>query len=1329
MTAFKSCFRLLIVAAGLVAPLVVNAAICQFIPTSGAWDNASNWSNCTGGNGVPVNTPGPADRAEITGKTAILPSGSFSVGDLYLGSATIQGAGIANTTLNVVTAGGIAWGSGSYTFSNLTVSLTGIAVIPAANGPFTVDTSVVQLNSSSTMLIDSLTITGTGAKFKNNGLLIPSSFVTSTAGGEFDNEPGADFSPAGALTVNGSFINKGNLILPTGNTITLGAGAAAQFQQPLGSAGTIIGNGSFNGASQVLTLGGGYVSKSPILIFGSVVNNGAVLEPGLAGQIGTITINGNYVHGAGAGLSIDVSTDGSSIQNDSITISGSASLSGSNLNFFYVDTGFGPYTTTQGDVINFLTAGSLTPGFSGFGAPATGNSTSLNYTATQAQLIVGALLASDVSLSPASMTFPSQPVASMSAAQILTVTNTGSAPLAFNNIFSTNPNFSTNYIPPVAPPVETTPMRAGAAQTIDPDGAVKIDFRSGGSDKVSPLAVNLARSGGKPEPVITRPANPTCGSSLAVGASCDVDVRFTPSAIGPSSGSISVHTNAPASPHSISVSGTGVAAAASDISVTGSTTFPLTAVGATSGVQNITITNTGSANLVIASISHTNPDIFGDTVNGPPPQAAHWCGFGSDSMGFPLPGGPIIIAPAATCQLVLNFRPNTSGTLNGTITIVSNAPSSPTAIVLTGTAAVAPTATLAPDPLNFGNVNVGSTSASLSATFTNPSGTPLTISSINFGPGFNVAGGTCMVSSTIPASGGSCTIAVTATPVAAGSASSSLQVVTSPLSNNPSVIIQVTGVPLPSAPVITSPSTASGSVGTAFSYGIAATNTPTSFNATGLPPGLAVNTTTGLISGTPTTSGTYSVAVSATNGSGTGSLTVTITITPASTPAVQLSQTAVPFGSRTVNTTSAVTTVTLTNNGSANLLISSITGTGGDFAFNTTCPISTPPLFVAASCNFNITFTPLSVNALTGTITIVSNAPGSPHIISMAGNGVAIAVPNLTLSAMTIDLGSQPLGMIGPDRGVLITNTGFATLNLTSVAVTGAGFSRVVPTLSSPSDCGVSLAPGGNCQIAIGFAPSVLGSATGQLTINSNAAGSPHVISLTGIGIALAQASISLPASIDFASQIVNTISTARPLSLGNTGSGVLTVTSIGVSGVNAADFSIAGDCSTVAAGATCALLVTFKPGAIGARNAQIDIVSNAGGVANVVRLTGAGVAVPAPIVALNMTAIGFGNVIYGSMGSPMNVILGNTGGANLAISSIVSTGADFSLTHNCPSALSPSTQCAISVRFSPLALGSRSGVLRVNSNAAGSPHSVNLSGTGCRYFSPAAARFFLTSC
>src|SRR5262249_50414913 len=86
-------------------------------------------------------------------------------------------------------------------------------------------------------------------------------------------------------------------------------------------------------------------------------------------------------------------------------------------------------------------------------------------------------------------------------------------------------------------------------------------------------------------------------------------------------------------------------------------------------------------------------------------------------------------------------------------------------------------------------------------------------------------------------------------------------------------------------PTITSPSTANGTVGVPFTYQITANQTITTWGATPLPAWLSVNTSTGLLSGTPTTVATYTITLSATNGNGTGNLTLTLTIgAPTPTP-------------------------------------------------------------------------------------------------------------------------------------------------------------------------------------------------------------------------------------------------------------------------------------------------------------------------------------------------------------------------------------------------------------------------------------------------------------
>ena len=82
----------------------------------------------------------------------------------------------------------------------------------------------------------------------------------------------------------------------------------------------------------------------------------------------------------------------------------------------------------------------------------------------------------------------------------------------------------------------------------------------------------------------------------------------------------------------------------------------------------------------------------------------------------------------------------------------------------------------------------------------------------------------------------------------------------------------------PGAPSIVSPLTAGALLNAPFEYHIVATNNPISYNATGLPRGLRVNTATGVISGTPTQEGVYRVILSATKGHGTSRATLVLTV-------------------------------------------------------------------------------------------------------------------------------------------------------------------------------------------------------------------------------------------------------------------------------------------------------------------------------------------------------------------------------------------------------------------------------------------------------------------
>ncbi|HTB51713.1 MAG TPA: putative Ig domain-containing protein, partial [Ferruginibacter sp.] len=97
--------------------------------------------------------------------------------------------------------------------------------------------------------------------------------------------------------------------------------------------------------------------------------------------------------------------------------------------------------------------------------------------------------------------------------------------------------------------------------------------------------------------------------------------------------------------------------------------------------------------------------------------------------------------------------------------------------------------------------------------------------------------------------------------------------------------------PLPSLPIITSSNHATEIIGSLFSYTITATNSPTSYNATGLPAWLTVNSTTGVISGTPSSTGVFDVVISATNSAGSGLDTLTL-VTMYPVPVILSSNTA-----------------------------------------------------------------------------------------------------------------------------------------------------------------------------------------------------------------------------------------------------------------------------------------------------------------------------------------------------------------------------------------------------------------------------------------------------
>ena len=178
-------------------------------------------------------------------------------------------------------------------------------------------------------------------------------------------------------------------------------------------------------------------------------------------------------------------------------------------------------------------------------------------------------------------------------------------------------------------------------------------------------------------------------------------------------------------------------------------------------------------------------------------------------------------------------------------------------------------------------------------------------------------------------------------------------------------------------PAITSATTASGTVGSSFSYQITASNSPASYSATGLPSGLSVNTGSGLISGTPTAAGTSSVTVNATNSSGTGSAVVTLTIG---------SSTGVPV------ITSATTAGGLVGSGFSYQIIGSHSPTSyGTVGLPNSLWVNTSTGLISG------TLTPVGTSTFTVTAT---NSSGTGSAIVTLTVSSTLGVPSIT-SAMT----------------------------------------------------------------------------------------------------------------------------------------------------------------------------------------------------------------------------------------------------------------------------------------------------------------------------------------
>jgi hypothetical protein len=310
--------------------------------------------------------------------------------------------------------------------------------------------------------------------------------------------------------------------------------------------------------------------------------------------------------------------------------------------------------------------------------------------------------------------------------------------------------------------------------------------------------------------------------------------------------------------------------------------------------------------------------------------------------------------------------------------------------------------------------------------------------------------------------------------------------------------------------------------------------------------------------------------------------------------------------------------------------------------------------------------------------------------LSPAGAGI-------DLSGNSLVFGNQPLGTTSATQSITLSSTGETALNITSIAASG--------DFAETNTCGATVASGASCTITVTFTPTANGTRTGPITITDNAPGSPQVITLTGTGTAPA---VTLSAStLSVGNQAVGVKSDGHTITLTNSGNGVLAISGIAVSG----DFGETDTCgSSVAAGASCAINVTFTPTAPGTRTGTITITDNAPGSPHVVSLTGTGTG---PAVSFSGSTMPVGAQIVGTTSAAHAFTLTNSGNAALNITGMTLSPASFSETNTCGTSLAAGANCTITVKFTPTTGGEITGMLSVTDNAVGSPHQVVLSGMG----------------
>jgi hypothetical protein len=338
------------------------------------------------------------------------------------------------------------------------------------------------------------------------------------------------------------------------------------------------------------------------------------------------------------------------------------------------------------------------------------------------------------------------------------------------------------------------------------------------------------------------------------------------------------------------------------------------------------------------------------------------------------------------------------------------------------------------------------------------------------------------------------------------------------------------------------------------------------------------------------------------------------------------------------------------------------------------------------------------------------------NVTAQASVGINVSGPEpaVSLSVTSVSFGSEPLGYSTAAQNVTLTNTGSATLTITSIRLTGANPTAFV----SSNTCGASVAAGATCRIGVRFAPTVTGALSAAITLTDSAAGSPGSITLSGTGIAIPAASLTLSTnSLSFGSEPTGSSTAAQDVIVTNSGAGTIYFRSITLAGANPTSFVSSNTCAvTLAAGATCRIGVRFAPTVTGALSATITLTDNTGDSPESITLSGTGVADQTASLTLSTNNLSFGSEPIGYSSTSQTVTVTNSSAVTLYFQSITLGGANptaFASSNTCGTSVAAGATCRIGVRFAPTVAAALSATITLIDNAGDSPESITLNGTG----------------